>query len=102
MSKISHTEPSQHCNISHWIHMEEMKWFSSAMLGVLAANNLGIGLVLAEIYQTLEVREMVDVRQFCSERLEFCKWLLFCNLVFFQNPSQMAGILQTAIFLGIL
>jgi hypothetical protein len=48
-----------------------MKWFSSAMLGVLAANNLGIGLVLAEIYQTLEVREMVDVRQFCSEMLEF-------------------------------
>jgi hypothetical protein len=41
---------------------------------------------------------MVDVRQFCSERLEFCIWLLFCNLVFFQNPSQMAGILQMAIF----
>jgi hypothetical protein len=47
---------------------------------------------------TKEEREMVDVRQFCSERLEFCKWLLFCNLVFFQNPSQMAGILQTAFF----
>jgi hypothetical protein len=45
-----------------------------------------------------EVREMVDVRQFCSERLEFYKWLLFCNLVFFQNPSQMAGIPQTAVF----
>ena len=26
--------------------MEEMKWFSSAMLGVLAANNLGFGLAL--------------------------------------------------------
>jgi hypothetical protein len=38
---------------------------------------------------------MVDLRQFCSERLEFCKWLFFCNLVLFQNPSQMAGILQT-------
>jgi hypothetical protein len=40
MSNISQTEPSQHCNITHWTHMEEMKWFSSAMLGVLAANNL--------------------------------------------------------------
>jgi hypothetical protein len=30
-----------------------MKWFSSAMLGVLAANNLGYGLApLAEICQT--------------------------------------------------
>jgi hypothetical protein len=30
-------------------YMEEMKWFSSAtaMLGVLAANNLGFGLALA-------------------------------------------------------
>jgi hypothetical protein len=43
----------------------------------------------------LEVREMVDVRQFCSERLEFCKWL-------FQNPSQMAEIMQTAVFLRML
>jgi hypothetical protein len=32
--------------------MEEMKWFSSAMLGVMAANNLGFGLALAEICQT--------------------------------------------------
>jgi hypothetical protein len=48
-----------------------MKWFSSSILCELAANNLGFGLALAEIYQTLEVREMVDVRQFCSERLEF-------------------------------
>ena len=29
-----------------------MKWFSSAMLGVLAANNLGFGLAVAEICQT--------------------------------------------------
>jgi hypothetical protein len=29
--------------------MDEMKWFSSAMLYVLAANNLGFGLALAEI-----------------------------------------------------
>jgi hypothetical protein len=42
MSNISQTEPSKHCNITHWTHMEEMKWFSSAMLGVLAANNLGV------------------------------------------------------------
>jgi hypothetical protein len=49
MSKISQTEPFQHCTITHWTHAEEMKWFSSATLGVLAANNLGIGLVLAEI-----------------------------------------------------
>jgi hypothetical protein len=41
MTKISQTEPSQHCNTTYWIHMEEMKCFSSAMLGVLAANNLG-------------------------------------------------------------
>ena len=52
MSKISHTEPSQHCIIFHWIHMEKMKWFSSSLLGVLAANNLGFGLVLAENCQT--------------------------------------------------
>jgi hypothetical protein len=39
MSNISQTEPSQH--FTHWTHMDEMKWFSSAMLGVLAANNLG-------------------------------------------------------------
>jgi hypothetical protein len=29
--------------------MEEMKWFSSAMLGALAANNLGFGLALLGI-----------------------------------------------------
>jgi hypothetical protein len=52
ISKISHTEPSQHCIILHWTHMEEMKWFSSAMLGVVAANYLGFGLALAEICQT--------------------------------------------------
>jgi hypothetical protein len=38
MTKISHTEPSQHYNSTHWSHMEQMKWFSSAMLGVLAVN----------------------------------------------------------------
>jgi hypothetical protein len=51
MTQISHTEPSQHFNITHWTHVEEMKWFSSALLGVLAANNLGFGfgdLALAE------------------------------------------------------
>jgi hypothetical protein len=32
--------------------MEEMTWFSSAMLGVLGANNLGFGLALAEICQS--------------------------------------------------
>jgi hypothetical protein len=47
ISKISHTEPHQHCNITQWTHAEEMKWFSSAMLDVLTANNLGIGLALA-------------------------------------------------------
>jgi hypothetical protein len=51
MSKISHTEPCQQSKIFHWTHPEEMKWFSSAMLGVLTANNLGIGLALAEICQ---------------------------------------------------
>jgi hypothetical protein len=29
--------------------MEEMKWSSKSLLGVLAANNLGFGLALAEI-----------------------------------------------------
>jgi hypothetical protein len=35
--------------------MEEMKWSSSGLLGVLVANNLGFGfgLALAEICQTL-------------------------------------------------
>ena len=32
--------------------MEEMEWFSSALLGVKAANNLGFGLALAGICQT--------------------------------------------------
>ena len=48
MSKIGHVEPSQHDNITHWTHMEEMKWFSSALLGVLAARNHGFGMALAE------------------------------------------------------
>jgi hypothetical protein len=48
MSKISHTEPSQHSNITHWTHMEEMIWFRSAMLGVLALNNLGFALLCLE------------------------------------------------------
>ena len=52
MSKISHTEPSQHCIITYLTHMEEMECFSSGLLGVLAANNLGFGLALAEIRQT--------------------------------------------------
>ena len=43
MSKISHTQPSQHANITHWTHMKEMKWSSSGFLaGVIAANNLGV------------------------------------------------------------
>jgi hypothetical protein len=43
-----HTEPSQNCNITYWTHrIEEMKWFSSAMLCELAANDLGFGLALA-------------------------------------------------------
>jgi nitrous oxide reductase accessory protein NosL len=46
MSKISHTEPSQHCNITHWTHIEKRKWFnSSAMLYVLSTNNLGFGIL---------------------------------------------------------
>jgi hypothetical protein len=32
--------------------MEEMKWFSSSVLGVLTANNLGFGLGLSEFCQT--------------------------------------------------
>jgi hypothetical protein len=44
MSKISHTEPSQHIHITHWTHrIEEMEWFSE-----LAANDLGFGLSLAK------------------------------------------------------
>jgi hypothetical protein len=34
-----------------------MKWFSSAMLGVLTATNLSIGLALAEICQTFCKRQ---------------------------------------------
>jgi hypothetical protein len=34
--------------------MKEMKWSSSGLLGVLAANNLGFGLALAEICQTFD------------------------------------------------
>jgi hypothetical protein len=36
--------------------MEEMEWFSSAMFGVLAANNLGFGAALAGIFQTFGQR----------------------------------------------
>jgi hypothetical protein len=43
MSKISNTQPSYHRNISQWTHMDEMKWSSSGVLGVLAAINLGFG-----------------------------------------------------------
>ena len=43
MSKISLTQPSLHGNITHWTHMEEMKWSSSGFLGVLSASNLGFG-----------------------------------------------------------
>ncbi len=52
MSKIRHTKPFQHCNITHWTHMKVMEWFSRAMLGVLATNNLDFGLALGEICQT--------------------------------------------------
>ena len=61
MSKMSQTEPSQHYNITHWTHMEKMKWFSSAMLGVLAANNLGFGLAPAEICQTFGQRQCKEL-----------------------------------------
>ena len=57
MSKISLTQPSQHGNITHWTHMEEMKWSSSVLPGVLAANSLGFGLALAEICQTFGQRQ---------------------------------------------
>ena len=49
MSKISHMQPSHHDNITHWTHMDEMKWSSSGFLALLAASNLGFGLALAEI-----------------------------------------------------
>ena len=52
MLKISHTEPSQHSNITHWTHMEEMKWSSSGFLGGFAANHLAFVSALAEICQT--------------------------------------------------
>ena len=52
MSKISHTQPSEHGNILQWTHMDEMKSSSSGFLALLAANNLGFGLALAEICQT--------------------------------------------------
>jgi hypothetical protein len=59
MTKISHTEPSQHFNSTHWSHMKQMKWFSRAMLGVLAVNKLGFGFgfALAEICQTFVQRQ---------------------------------------------
>ena len=62
MSNISHTQPSYHDNITHWTHMDEMKWSSSGFLGVLAANNLGFGLALAEICQTFG-------QQLCQETM---------------------------------
>ena len=46
----------KHGNITQWTHMEEMKWPCNGMLGGLAANNLGLGLALAEICQTFGQR----------------------------------------------
>ena len=40
--------------------MEEMKWFSSALLGVLAADKLGFGLCMAEICQTFGQRHSAN------------------------------------------
>jgi hypothetical protein len=40
-----------------------MKWSSSGLLGVLAANNLGFGLALAEIYQTFGRRQCQDCQE---------------------------------------
>ena len=57
MSNFSPTQPSQHGNITQWTHMEEMKWSSSGMLGGLTANDLGVGLALAEICQTFGQRQ---------------------------------------------
>jgi hypothetical protein len=37
--------------------MEQMKWFSSAMLGVLAVNKLGFGLALTEVCQIFVKRQ---------------------------------------------
>jgi hypothetical protein len=43
MSKISHSEPSKHCNITHWTHMEEMKWFDSAKTKVVCSQHIKHG-----------------------------------------------------------
>jgi hypothetical protein len=51
MFEISPEEPAEHCNITHCTNIDEVKLFSSAMLGVLALNNIGFGLALAEICQ---------------------------------------------------
>ena len=47
--------------------MEEMECFSSGLLGVLAANNLGFGLALAEICQTFGQRQCHDRRGMMSK-----------------------------------
>jgi hypothetical protein len=61
LSKISHTEPSHHCDITHWAYMEE--WFSTAMVGVVAANNLGFGCALVDkICQTFGAQCHRDMR----------------------------------------
>ena len=53
MSKISHTWPSQHGNILHWTHMDEMKGSSSGFHALLAAN---ISLVLAWLWLKSSVK----------------------------------------------
>ena len=47
--------------------MEEMKQFSSGCLGVLAANNLGFGLALAEICQTFGQRHSAMTGMACPK-----------------------------------
>ena len=98
VSKISLTEHSQHCNITHWTQMEEMKWFISAMLCVLGANNLGFGLALAEICQTF--RPVTVPQEHCVSKISLTEPSQHCNITHWTQMEEMKWF--SSVILGLL
>jgi hypothetical protein len=70
--------------------MEEMKWFNRTMLGVLAANNLGFGLMaLAEILcQTFGQRKChQDMAMACPKSATYTEPSQHCNITQYLCPQ---------------
>jgi hypothetical protein len=88
MSK-SHVEPSQHCDITHWTHMEEMEWFDSALLGVLAATNLGSCMALAEICQTCVLPQCQEDMGHGKSEISQTEPSQHCNITHWTHMEEM-------------